>query len=306
MKKVLFVGSMLISSLLADNSLGTPIGNDTINQVIEKQTITTQTIEQQRPTLVPQTSSTYSPSYSSTQTPTYTKSYTKTVVPNSSVTNSHTFKSDHHRYDKRYQNFDYDNQGYYNDDGYYYGYYDNRGYFYNNIFFTYSRLYSYDDRRYHRGQFLPRHHHHRTYRHHRINDWNRIHCYREPDHIVYGHYYDRSYYPRNHSRHYQDYGYRDHAYMTTPRRNYNRNQVDSRHTSRIYNNHTNRDYNHYNSRNYSNHNNYYNRDSYRNSYRDHGARMEMPRRNINRNSTSRNHSSSRPKRSNTAHMQLSK
>jgi hypothetical protein len=302
MKKVLFVGSIFITALLADNNLGTLIGGETIEKVIEKQTITTQTVEQQKPLQVPQTA------------PTYTQSYTKTVVPSTTrVTNTHTFKKDHHRYDKRFQNFDYDNNGYYNDDGYYYGYYDNSGYFYNNIFFTYNTLYTYDDRRYHRGRFLPRHHHYRTYRHHRVNNWNQVHCYREPNHIVYGDYYDRSYYPNHRSNHYQDYGYRDHATMTTPRRDYNQNQVERSNQNRIYNQHRTRVYNHnnhnYNSRGYSNQNHYRgsHRETYRNTHRNSGARMEIKRRGMNRNSsTHRNHSSTIPKRSNRAHIQLSR
>jgi len=229
MKKILFIGSILMTSIIADNSLGTPITNNTIDKVIKKQTITTETIAKQTPSK------------------TYTKSYTKTIIPSSnSITNKHSFKTDHHRYDKRFQDFDYDNNSYYNDDGYYYGYYDDSGYFYNNIFFTYNSLYTYDDRRYRRGHFIPRQHHHRHYRHHRVNDWNRVHCYREPDHIVYGHYYDRRYYP---SRYRDNYRYRDNAQMTVPRRNYNINQNNSRnsihnHNTRVYNN---RNYN--NSRN---------------------------------------------------------
>ncbi len=259
MKKILFISSVLITSLLADNSLGTPITNNTIDKVITKQTITTETIAKQTPSK------------------TYTKSYTKTVVPTSNnVTDSHSFKSDHHRYDKRFQDFDYNNEAYYSDDGYYYGYYDDTGYFYNNIFFTYSNVYTYNDRRYRRGYFIPRHHHHRTYRHHIVNDWNRVHCYREPDHIVYGHYYDHRYYPSR---------YRDNARMTVPRRNYNR------------------DYNH---RSYNNSRNYNSSRSYNN-----GARMQ-----IHRNISTTQHSStpkrtSAPKQhrsasSGTAHMQMSR
>ena len=44
------------------------------------------------------------------------------------------FRSDDHRYDDRYRNFDYRQRGYYDNYGYYFGYFDRTGYFYNNIF----------------------------------------------------------------------------------------------------------------------------------------------------------------------------
>ena len=259
MQKILFISSVLITSLVADNSLGTPITSRTIDKVIKKQTITTETIAKE------------------TKRKTYIKSYTKTVVPSSSnTTDTHSFKSDHHRYDKRFQDFDYDNEAYYNDDGYYYGYYDDTGYFYNNIFFTYNNLYTYDDRRYRRGYFIPRHHHHRAYRHHRINDWNQVHCYREPDHMVYGHYYDNRYYPNR---------YRDSARMTMPRLNHNINQSHSR--SSITNYNRRYDDSRYNNRDH-NHRSYSNR-----------ARMQIHR---DRASTTQHRSSN----SGSAHMQMSR
>jgi len=210
MKKALLLGSLLCSTLLlAKNNLGYPISAGITNSYQQN---------------VPQS-----------------KNYSKTVDSSSTtVVNTHqTFRKDDHRYDKRYQNFDYDRDGYYNDDGYYYGYFDSTGYFFDNIFFTYSNRYTYNDRRYHRGYFLPRHHHHRAYRHHRINNWNRIHCYREPNHIVYGHYYDRRYYPRHRPAYHSH--YRDNARMILPnrssnhhytnrnsnRQNYNRNQYNN-------------------------------------------------------------------------------
>ncbi len=260
MQKILFISSVLITSLLADNSLGTPITSRTIDKVIKKQTITTETIAKQTPSK------------------TYTKRYTKTVVPTSShVKDTHSFKADHHRYDKRFQDFDYDNESYYNDDGYYYGYYDDRGYFYNNIFFTYNNLYTYNDRRYRRGYFIPRHHHHRAYRHHRINDWNQVHCYREPDHMVYGHYYDNR--------------YRDNARMTMPRINHNINQSHSR--SSITNHNRRYDDSRYNSREYEYHRNNNSR-TYNNR-----ARMQIQR---NTTTPKRHHSSNRG----SAHMQMSR
>jgi len=281
MRKILFIGSVLITSIIADNSLGTPITNNTIAKVIKKQTITTEAIAKQSPIK------------------TYTKNYTKTIVPTSnSHTNTHSFKSDHHRYDKRFQDFDYNNNSYYNDDGYYYGYYDDSGYFYNNIFFTYNRLYTYDDRRYRRGQFIPHQHHHRHYRYHQVNDWNRVHCYREPDHMVYGHYYDSRYYP---DRHRQNYNYRDNARMSIPRRNYNTNQSNSRsitnYNTRVYNNNQNnhRDYNYNrnnnNSRSYNNARMQIHRNASRTSH------ISPPKRN---NGLTQHHSS------NSAHMQMSR
>ena len=213
MKKTLFISSVLITSLLADSNLGKPITSHTIDKIIAKQTITKEMIEKATPSSK------------------YTKHYTKIVLPTSShITDTHSFKADHHRYDKRFQDFDYDNNSYYNNDGYYYGYYNRNGYFYNNIFFTYNNLYTYDDRRYRRGYFIPRHHHHRAYRYHRVNDWNRVHCYREPNQMVNGHYYDQRYYPNR---------YRDNARMTMPKRHYNINQSHSRssitnHNTRVY------------------------------------------------------------------------
>jgi len=280
MKKILFYSSVLITSLLADNNLGTSIGKHTIDKVIEKQTITKESIAKKAPVEA------------------YTKRYTKTVIPNASntITNTHTFKSDDHRYDKRFQDFDYDNNGYYSDDGYYYGYYDNTGYFYNNIFFTYNSLYTYNDRCHRRGYFRPRHHHHRTYRHHRVNNWNRVHHYREPNHIVYGHYYDQRYYPSRYRR--------DTARMTIPRTNYSRNQTNS---SRSITNHNTRVYdNRYNSREHRNHR------TYNHNSRDRASMQ------IHRNTSTTQHTGSRPKRNvkdreypsthtrSTAHMQMSR
>lgn len=87
MRKFLFISSVLLSTLIADNSLGKPLSSssEVITQTVP---IEKQTIEQQTPTQ------------------SYTKSYTKTVVqPSQTVTNTHTFKEDHHRYDKQYSDF---------------------------------------------------------------------------------------------------------------------------------------------------------------------------------------------------------
>ena len=179
MKKILLSSILLSTALLADNSLGTPITNDVQRDKLMEQK---RVLEQKIAKLENK-----SHQKGSIQKPLTTK------VPNKL---KKSFRKDHHRYDKRYSNFDYENNGYYNDDGYYYGYYDRDGYFYNNIFFTYNRTYTYSDRRYRRGYFSHRHHHYRPYVYHRFNNWNRVHCYREPNRIVYGHYYDRSYYPQ--------------------------------------------------------------------------------------------------------------
>ena len=103
------------------------------------------------------------------------------------------FRSDDHRYDNRYRNFDYNRNGYRDDFGYFYGYFDRVGYFYNNIFFTYDSRYTYYDRLHHRGYFKPNKVHYRTYRYHDHNDWNRKHQFREVNKPIYGAYYDRNY-----------------------------------------------------------------------------------------------------------------
>ena len=103
------------------------------------------------------------------------------------------FRSDDHRYDNRYKNFDYNRNGYRDDFGYFYGYFDRVGYFYNNIFFTYDSRYTYYDRLHHRGYFKPNKVHYRTYRYHDHNDWNRKHQFREVNKPIYGAYYDKNY-----------------------------------------------------------------------------------------------------------------
>ena len=100
-------------------------------------------------------------------------------------------RSDHHRYDKRYRNFDYKRNGYFDDYGYYYGYFDKTGYFYNNIFFTYNNRYTYRDRLKRKRNFHPNHVHYRPYRYHSVNNWNKSKKYRKPNQTIYGKYYDR-------------------------------------------------------------------------------------------------------------------
>ena len=103
------------------------------------------------------------------------------------------FRSDDHRYDNRYRNFDYPRYGYYDNFGYYFGYFDRHGYFYNNIYFTYDNRYTYYDRLNHRGYFKPNAGHYRTYIYHKNNDWNKKHQYREINKPIYGAYYDKNY-----------------------------------------------------------------------------------------------------------------
>jgi len=146
------------------------------------------------------------------------------------------FRKDNHRYDKRYRDFDYDRYGYYNDDGFYFGFFDRRGYFFNNIYFEYNSRYTYIDRLYMRGYFSPHRHHYRRYRYYRDNNWNRVHCYREPNVIVYGNYYENE--PRYYHR---DRGYiRDYRFANDRRENYIR---DHAYINTHYNNSYNSNYN---------------------------------------------------------------
>jgi len=101
------------------------------------------------------------------------------------------FRADDHRYDKRYKNFDYRRNGYYDNYGYYFGYFDNIGYFYNNIFFTYNNLYTYKNRLNHKRNFSPKHVHYRPYKYHLVNNWNKSRNYRKHNQTIYGKYYDR-------------------------------------------------------------------------------------------------------------------
>ena len=227
MKKSLFIFSLLSVILLADTSLGTPIGNsatllqkNVLNKPIKKKKIG------KAPVLKP------------------TNALTTRITPKKIKSN---FREDNHRYDKRYSNFDYEDNGYNNDDGYYYGYYNNRGYFYDNVFYDYDNQYTYYNRQHRLGYFGRSYHHHRPYVYHSYNNWNRVHCYREPNVIVYGHYYNRSYYrqqPTNYyypayDNRYSNY-YSPAARMTTRNNAYN--------TPRHYNNSYNSSHNYNNSR----------------------------------------------------------
>lgn len=125
------------------------------------------------------------------------------------------FRSDDHRYDNRYRNFDYNRYGYADDFGYYYGYFDRTGYFYNNIYFLFDNRYTYYDRLHHRGFFDSHHPHYREYRYHKNNDWNRSRNYRNDREPVYGHYYERISPPK-------------HDYKNRDDRNYNHQKNDYR------------------------------------------------------------------------------
>ncbi len=186
-----------------------------------------------------------------------------------------TFKRDHHRYDKRYLNFDYDRNSYYDDEGYYYGYYDNTGYFFNNIFFEYSVEYSYHDRIYLRGFFQPNHHHRRVYRYHNVNNWNRVHCYREPNVIVEGYYYDSPIYYGGSSYNDTRYYERDHSRVTHGRFSDHNSQREYQEVERRredFRNDYRNSYSHSRRGEYQSHSrDNHRRDNYReNSRRDHG------------------------------------
>ena len=101
------------------------------------------------------------------------------------------FRSDHHRYDKRYRNFDYKRRAYSDNYGYYYGYFDRLGYFYNNIFFEFNNKYRYIDRVKRRAYFSHEHAHFRPYVYQKHNNWNKKHKFRKRNQKIYGHYYDR-------------------------------------------------------------------------------------------------------------------
>jgi len=247
MRNIILLSTLLASALLADTSLGEKISVSSTQESI--------TNEETSP----------KKSISNTET------HLTTRVSPSNIKKA--FRADHHRYDKRYADFDYDNQGYYNDDGYYYGYYDNRGYFYNNIYFTYNNFYTYEDRCHRRGHFAYGYHHRRHYRYHRMNDWNRVHCYREPNVMVRGHYYDHSYYPRtryNNNPYHSDYNH----YHRPARMNITR--INGR-------NNTNHNYSHNNIRmNVTRMHN-----ASQNYIHNHSHRDTMQRRSVSRMSTSR-------------------
>ena len=252
MKKLLLSSILLSTALLADNSLGTPITSDIQRDKLMEQK---RVIEEKIAKL----------ENKSHKKETIQKPLTTRVIPKKI---KKSFRKDNHRYDKRYSNFDYENNGYYNDDGYYYGYYDRDGYFYNNIFFTYDRTYTYNDRRYRRGYFSHRHHHYRPYVYHRFNNWNRVHCYREPNRIVYGHYYDHSSYPQYGRDNFSNRYYSNEARMSS-HNSYNHHQ-----------NYTQRD--HYNNRRNYNHNTTRMNTQQNNSYRSYPTHKNQSRMSVSR------------------------
>jgi len=269
MKKLIIISSFLFSALLADNSLGTPIST---------------------PILKPQHE---------------IKSYNKNIEnpPKAKAQYSkRKFKKDDHRYDKRYNNFDYETDGYYSDDGYYYGYYDTTGYFYDNIFFTYNNQYNYYDRVHLRGHFQPYYQHHRVYEYHRINDWNRVHCYREPNRIIYGHYYDRP--------SYRDSYQPSSSYYNNSNRYYNNDYRYSRDNARMHTN-TNQNTYHNDTHHYDNYRNGTHRNSNYGNYRnEHRSDTRMRTRNssdAHRITTHQNHNyGNKSNPHSSSHMQLSR
>ena len=110
----------------------------------------------------------------------------------SSTKSTLNFKADHHSYNEKYRDFNYQKEGYYNRQGYYYGYYDHIGYFYDNIFYMYSLKYTYYDRKHRLKAFNVASRHQRVYRLHYSNSWNREHNYRKEGEMIYGHYDERS------------------------------------------------------------------------------------------------------------------
>lgn len=82
------------------------------------------------------------------------------------------FAKDDHRYNARYQNFNYDRLGYSNNAGSYYGYYDQNGYFYENRYYDYNTQYTYNDRYNRNGRFDLAGQHNRQYMN---NQWNQSH-----------------------------------------------------------------------------------------------------------------------------------
>jgi hypothetical protein len=165
-------------------------------------------------------------------------------------------RSDDHRYDNRYRNFDYNRYGYADDFGYYYGYFDRTGYFYNNIFFLFDNGYTYYDRLHRRGYFDSHHPHYRKYKFDKHNDWNRSRHYRNDGEIIYGHYYDRANNQKQinyNNEHNQKQNYNDHNKKSNYQKNDNRQndnrqnndrRLDNRNNYYDDNNHQRNDNNH--------------------------------------------------------------
>ena len=75
-----------------------------------------------------------------------------------SLNKHHSFKKD------RVPNFDYNNLGYYSDEGAYFGYFDQRGYYLDDSYYGYDRRLTYQDRQHRQGSFAPNVKHFRSYR----------------------------------------------------------------------------------------------------------------------------------------------
>jgi len=104
----------------------------------------------------------------------------KTFVKEEIKSKEHaTVSKNDHRYDARYQNFNYDQLGYSNNVGSYYGYYDRNGYFYDNMYYNYDNRYTYQDRYSRQGSFDMNMEHHRDYN--RSNRWNQSHNPYQPN-----------------------------------------------------------------------------------------------------------------------------
>jgi len=124
------------------------------------------------------------------------------------------FSKDDHRYNTRYQNFNYDRLGYNNNGGSYYGFYNQEGYFYDNRYYHYNNQYTYNDRYNRVGMFASERQHDRQYLN---NEWNRAYpsTYIQP--------VTRVYHPREGTI-----GYGDLSYQNSPE------NVQNRQNSRGY------------------------------------------------------------------------
>jgi len=120
-------------------------------------------------------------------------------VTQETATDSKVFQKNDHRYDARYQNFNYDSLGYSNNAGSYYGYYDRDGYFYNNRYYNYDDRYNYNDRYSRRGAFSLDSRHDRQYLN---NGWNQSHESYQPN-------YTRVHHPREGRIDYGDISYQN-------------------------------------------------------------------------------------------------
>jgi len=174
MHKVIIISTLIFSTLIADNSLGTAINSSATQQT------KLQKLEKEEKLLSQQLANVNRAIKKVKQ-----KQKRKLTTRGTLKKIKSNLKKEHHRNDKRYRSFDYERNGYYNNDGYYYGYYDDRGYFYNNVFYTYNNQYTHYDRQTHRRHFSYNRHHHRPHVYNSFNSWNRTgnnSCNREQRH----------------------------------------------------------------------------------------------------------------------------